>query len=100
MSVLQPLVSTVINSELIYDCHIILTQVCMQKNNITIQWMTGHSGSRGNNAADELAMKRSEACATGPEPIVLLLFNWLWINFRINFKSIWLQTINTTIGQT
>ncbi|RVE42973.1 hypothetical protein evm_012377 [Chilo suppressalis] len=39
-------------------------------NSITIQWIKGHSGSRGNDAVDELARKGSDTTPTGPEPIV------------------------------
>lgn len=75
-SVLQALQSNSITSRLTYDCHLSLTEVRNNNNNVTLQWIKGHSGSRGNDAADELARRGSEMAAIGPEPIVPLPSAW------------------------
>ncbi|KAI5651394.1 RNase H domain-containing protein [Phthorimaea operculella] len=69
MSVLQALNSHTMTSGLIYECHQRLTEVC-KHNHLTLQWIKGHSGSRGNDAADELARRGSDTDAYGPEPII------------------------------
>lgn len=69
MAVLQALRSHTFTSGLIYECHRRLMEVC-QYNQLTLQWIKGHSGSRGNDAADELARRGSDMTAIGPEPII------------------------------
>ncbi|CAH2091349.1 unnamed protein product [Euphydryas editha] len=75
-SVLQAHQSHSITSRLIYNCHQSLMEVCNNSNNVTPQWIKGHSGSRGDDAADELARRGSEMAAIGPEPIVPLPTAW------------------------
>ena len=75
-AVLQALDSNVINSGLILDCHRSLEKLC-ENNSITLQWIKGHSDSRGNDAADELARRGSEVTVYGPEPIVPLPYSRL-----------------------
>ena len=69
MAVLQALKSNIFSSGLIHECHTILTEVC-KHNHLTLQWIKGHSGSRGNDGADELARRGSGQTAVGPEPII------------------------------
>ncbi|KAJ8712396.1 hypothetical protein PYW07_005238 [Mythimna separata] len=76
MSVLLALSSHTVNSGLIYECHQRLNQVGIH-NQVTIQWIKGHSDSRGNDAADELARRGSSMAVIGPEPIVPLPFGYL-----------------------
>ncbi|XP_045534631.1 uncharacterized protein LOC123721138 [Papilio machaon] len=76
MAVLQALNSYTVNSGLIYECHLILNDLGAV-NNINLRWIKGHSGSRGNDAADELARKGSSSRAIGPEPIVPLPLGYL-----------------------
>lgn len=76
MAVLLALNNHTVNSGLIYECHQRLNQVG-NLNNITIQWIKGHSDSRGNDAADELARRGSSMAVVGPEPIVPLPFRYL-----------------------
>ncbi|XP_047999780.1 uncharacterized protein LOC125236904 [Leguminivora glycinivorella] len=71
-SVLQALDSPKLTSKLILECHQRLTEVCEEDNKVTLQWIKGHSGSRGNDAADELAREGSATPAYGPEPIIPL----------------------------
>lgn len=73
MAVLQALKSNTINSGLIYECHERLTEAS-QYNRLTLQWIKGHSGSRGNDAADELARRGSSQKVYGPEPIIPIPF--------------------------
>lgn len=84
-SVLQALQSDTMTSGLIYECHRALTKVC-ENSTITLQWIKGHSGSRGNDAADRLARAGSEMIAIGPEPIIPLPFGWLRSALRHNTK--------------
>lgn len=76
MAVLQALNSHTVNSGLILECHQRLNQVG-RYNKVTIQWIKGHSESRGNDAADELARRGSSMATMGPEPIVPLPFGYL-----------------------
>ncbi|XP_063542917.1 uncharacterized protein LOC134751438 [Cydia strobilella] len=76
-SVLQALCSDKLTSELILECHRSLTEVSKEGNKVTVQWIKGHSGSRGNDAADELARKGSETPAYGPEPIMPLPISYI-----------------------
>ncbi|XP_045537945.1 ribonuclease H-like [Papilio machaon] len=76
MAVLQALNSYTVNSGLIHECHLILNDLGAV-NNINLRWIKGHSGSRGNDAADELARKGSGSRAIGPEPIVPLPLGYL-----------------------
>ena len=86
MGVLQALNSNTVNSGLIYERHQKLNQVG-SLTNITIQWIKGHSGSRGNDAADELASTGSSMSAVGPEPIVLFPFGHLRTLVRYRSKD-------------
>lgn len=69
MAVLLALNRYEIGSGLIYECHLRLTEVG-SLNPLTLQWIKGHSNSRGNDAADELARRGSSMKAVGPEPII------------------------------
>ncbi|XP_073966168.1 uncharacterized protein [Choristoneura fumiferana] len=84
-SVLQALQSDTMTSGLIYECHRALTLVS-ETNTITLQWIKGHSGSRGNDAADRLARGGSDMKVFGPEPILPLPFGWLRGKLRHNTK--------------
>ncbi|XP_063531089.1 uncharacterized protein LOC134742085 [Cydia strobilella] len=84
-SVLQALQSYTLTSGLIYECHKALSEVCTT-NIVTLQWIKGHSNSRGNDAADILARGGSELKVAGPEPILPLPYAWLRNMLRHNTK--------------
>ncbi|XP_047990715.1 uncharacterized protein LOC125229817 [Leguminivora glycinivorella] len=84
-SVLQALQSYTFTSGLIYECHRTLTEVCTT-NSVTLQWIKGHSNSRGNDGADILARRGSEMKVAGPEPILPLPYAWLRNMLRYNTK--------------
>lgn len=77
---LRALESQKCNSRLIYECHLALESIAA-KNRVTLQWIKGHSGSLGNDAADELARRGSETQVEGPAPFLPLPFSQLrtWI---------------------
>lgn len=85
-SVLQALHKNTIASGLLLECHQALESVATA-NTVTLQWIKGHSGSLGNDAADELARRGSDAMVYGPEPITPVPFS--------QFRS-WLQNQTTT----
>lgn len=74
-SVLQALNGNCTTSSLIQECHQDLNKVGAH-NKITIQWIKGHSESRGNDAADELARRGSDMQPVGPEPIFPIPASW------------------------
>ncbi|RVE41603.1 hypothetical protein evm_013751 [Chilo suppressalis] len=82
-SVLQALDNNIMTSGLIYECHSKLTNIA-NDNRLTLQWIKGHSGSRGNDAADCLAREGSSRTAIGPEPIIPIPYRQLrtWIRER------------------
>ncbi|KAG7307057.1 hypothetical protein JYU34_007191 [Plutella xylostella] len=83
-AVLLALSSKTITSGLVLECHSALESLASQNNTITLQWIKGHSGSLGNDAADELARKGSDTAPIGPEPIVPIPFNQIrsWLRSR------------------
>ncbi|CAK1579532.1 unnamed protein product [Parnassius mnemosyne] len=85
-AVLQALRCNVVNSRLIYECHQRLNEVC-KNNNVTLQWIKGHSGSRGNDAADELARRGSALATIGPEPIIPIPFGNICSLVRRHFTN-------------
>ncbi|CAK1600286.1 unnamed protein product [Parnassius mnemosyne] len=85
-AVLQALRCNVVNSGLIYECHQRLNEVC-KNNNVTLQWIKGHSGSRGNDAADELARRGSALATIGPEPIIPIPFGNVCSLVRRHFTN-------------
>ena len=96
-SVLQSLKKNQITSRLILECHNALERVAVQyRNTVTLQWIKGHSGSPGNDAADELARRGSNTRAFGPEPIVPIPFNQLrsWLKEHTQTQAeIWLTSV-------
>ncbi|CAH2090524.1 unnamed protein product [Euphydryas editha] len=98
-SVLQALQSHSITSRLIYNCHQSLMEVRNNNNNVTLQWIKGHSGSRGNDADDELARRGSEMAAIGSEPIVPLPTVWPTSVIRQQTKQLhnkyWMEVLPT-----
>ncbi|XP_045507722.1 uncharacterized protein LOC123703686 [Colias croceus] len=65
-----------ITSGLTLECHLALTKVCDLGNSLVLQWIKGHSSSRGNDAADILARRASETPVMGPFPIIPLPASW------------------------
>ncbi|KAI5645117.1 RNase H domain-containing protein [Phthorimaea operculella] len=83
MAVLMALESNTMSSSLIYECHLAL-QTIATNNKVTLQWIKGHSGSLGNDAADELARRGSEVEVAGPTPYLPIPFNQIrtWIRHQ------------------
>ncbi|KAI5643461.1 RNase H domain-containing protein [Phthorimaea operculella] len=83
MAVLMALKSNTMSSSLIYECHLAL-QTIATNNKVTLQWIKGHSGSLGNDAADELARRGSEVEVAGPTPYLPIPFNQIrtWIRHQ------------------
>ncbi|XP_038217942.1 uncharacterized protein LOC119836631 [Zerene cesonia] len=66
-----------ISSGIILECHSALSRVCEMGNSITLQWIKGHSSSRGNDAADILARRASDTSVMGLLPIVPIPSSWI-----------------------
>ncbi|WP_368734103.1 ribonuclease H family protein, partial [Listeria welshimeri] len=88
-AVLQALDSASITSSLIQECHLLLQRIAVS-NNVILQWIKGHSGSMGNDAADELARRGSQMPAIGPGPQLPLTFS----TFRSWLRQCTLDTHN------
>ena len=58
-----------ITNKLVLECKLAL-KALSNNNNVTINWIPGHSGHRGNNVADGLAKMGVKLKVQGPEPII------------------------------
>src|SRR5262249_4360930 len=56
-----------IRSKLVWDCILSLREIAAQ-NQLTLGWIPGHSGIKGNELADGLAKRGANESLTGPEP--------------------------------
>lgn len=61
------------NSQLVWNCINALNELGERCSSLTLWWIPGHSGIRGNTIADSLAKMGSRMPLTGPEPAVGLL---------------------------
>ncbi|XP_071053440.1 uncharacterized protein [Onthophagus taurus] len=59
----------IITSAVVMDCHKALEEAA-KYNSVRIQWIKGHSGSKGNNHADRLAKRAAGRALCAPEPII------------------------------
>lgn len=91
-AVIKALNGTYTRSGLVHECREAL-QKLGATNNITVQWIKGHSGSLGNDAADDFAKRGAQMETVGPEPIIPLPFNeiksWMKDITRTNHRKHW-----------
>ena len=71
---LKALTAYTCSSALVWDCITNLTKLA-NDNRVTLWWIPGHEGIRGNVEADELAKKGARSPPIGPEP---------WCGFTVN----------------
>ena len=64
---LKAISSRQVNSRLVWDCLEALTELGSQ-NEVTLAWVPGHKGHKGNEKADELAKEGASKALIGPEP--------------------------------
>uniref|UniRef100_A0A8D8R8S3 RNase H type-1 domain-containing protein n=2 Tax=Cacopsylla melanoneura TaxID=428564 RepID=A0A8D8R8S3_9HEMI len=58
-----------VNSKLVWDCIGTLNKLAIH-NKVNLEWIPGHSGLQGNEAADLLAREAAEKSFIGPEPVL------------------------------
>lgn len=96
-AVLKALQGYVHMSGLTLQCHELLEAVSSH-NHLTLQWIKGHSGSRGNDSADELARRGSNRRPVGPGPIVPLPFSqvrtWIRKHTQSLHNNLWASTMD------
>ena len=66
-SAIEAISSPLVNSRLVLECKMRLNSLGVH-NEVTLMWVPGHEGIRGNETADELARKGAESGFIGPEP--------------------------------
>ncbi|XP_060516851.1 uncharacterized protein LOC132696179 [Cylas formicarius] len=64
---IKALQSNKITSKLVLDCHKALNEITSQ-NKVTLSWVPGHGGHKGNEGADDAAREGSSMRLIGPEP--------------------------------
>ncbi|XP_051172231.1 uncharacterized protein LOC127288668 [Leptopilina boulardi] len=69
---LNALRNPTIESKLVLECRKVLDEIGL-KNKLSLIWVPGHSGIRGNEEADTLARRGSEMTMIGPEPAVVIM---------------------------
>ncbi|XP_011169786.1 uncharacterized protein LOC105202805 [Solenopsis invicta] len=57
------------DSALVWEC-ITNLKLLAEDNHVTLWWIPGHEGIKGNDEADELAKKEARSLPIGPEPLV------------------------------
>ena len=92
---IKALDSYTVTSKMVWDCITRLNELG-QNNSLTIYWVPGHCGIRGNEEADELARMGSSTPMTGPEPFcgvnAKLAEGILRINSRLAWDNQWMGT--------
>ncbi|CAH2237104.1 jg24443 [Pararge aegeria aegeria] len=82
-------------SNLELDCHKAL-QALSKSNRVTLKWIRGHNGNRGNDAADELARLAASLRVAGPERIIPIPFTeyktWLHKQTQASHSVLWSKT--------
>src|SRR5262249_4986595 len=70
-----------ISSELVYQCRKALDNLT-ERNQVSLIWIPGHSGIKGNEVADELARKGSSTEFTGAEPAINVYSGYLVLKLK------------------
>ena len=70
---IKSLIRCTVTSITVFNCIRNLNQLSKQ-NHVSIAWIPGHAGVRGNEVADYVAKSESKSKIHGPEPFIIVPF--------------------------